>query len=577
MSSPPKTAKTTKAAKATTATKAATPKDTTTTKTATPKATAIPKAKRTTKAPRRSFNTPINRMEWLFSVGIVAIVGSGISLNLSDAFTSPSAPKTPVAEVATQNPTTDGATQESSPLPASSGDPTPGRVSPPVLGNKADGPTRDAVIQALDPILATFPDQGTGVALLDPSGEVVVSKGADTPLLPASTIKVATGTALWNVFGPDHRFETTFVTQHPPGPDGIINGDLYVLGDGDPTWMSELSVDWKVRPPRPTLSTGDIANELIEAGIKGITGSIVGVDPIFTGEATAPGWKPSYLPEQNATRIYALSVDRGLVFAPKSKEGVNLQDGALIYHTRQVDGPKAQEGYALSTSLDTRKDTAAALTQSLLARNVPVAGPPASAEAAPADAQQVASVPSLPLRQMVDWIELRSDNHMADMLVRRLDVHLGGDGSFVSAGQHVIDHVEALGVDSAGMVMKDGSGLSRDDHISAAQLAAILLHMGYSDPDWLGSLSLMGETGTTSNRLKNTAAHGRWMGKTGSLDDVVSYAGAIKDRQGGLWTIALLANGKAAGGQAYTLHDQILTTLATVLEPPAQFSSPKGM
>lgn len=509
--------------------------------------------------------------EWVLSLGLVGMAGLAFWLTAIDATMVPK-PDPSVASLTVPS------ERNANPMGASEADserPKGGqrRVSPPMLGDAPDAQTLEVIQEGLQPVLDKFPKgSGTGVALIDPSGRVVTGINVDKPMLPASTIKVATGSALWNTFGPDHHFNTKVMVRGDLSPDGVVNGDLYLVGDGDPTIMSELAIDWKVRPPRPTLSMGDIAEAVRKAGITSVTGSVVGVDTIFHGDSTAKGWKDSYIGEQNATYIHALSVDRGLVILPKGeKTGKQADISKAVYHPTQV-GQNEPDSYQTITSPDTRLDAAAALTQSLSARGVTVGGQPGSADALPADAKEVTKIPSPALRQMVDWIELRSDNHMADMLVRRLDVQTGGDGSFASGAAQVIEHIEALGVDTADMVLEDGSGLSRDDRITPTQLAQVVLHMGYTDPDWLGSLAVMGETGTTSNRLKNTPAQGRWHGKTGSLDDVVSYVGAIKDRQNNVWTLAMLANTKEGIGTIEPIHDELLVAIAKMLVPPPSFT-----
>lgn len=448
-------------------------------------------------------------------------------------------------------------------------------IKPPVLGQGADEQTLNLIREGLDPVLAKFPKgDKVSVALLDPSGKPVTGFNQYAPLMPASTIKVATGSALWNTFGPDYHFSTKLMARGDISPEGTLNGDLYLVGDGDPSLMSELAIAWKVRPPRPTLSMGTIAEAARKLGIKSISGSVVGVDNIFHGDQAAKGWKDSYFAEQNATHIHALSVDRGRVIIPKEEKGTKKTEvEKAVYHPTQV-GQSEPDAYQTITSPDTRLDAAAALTQSLSARGITVAGVPGTGAAVPADAKEIAKVQGPALRQMVDWIEQRSDNHMADMLIRRMDVENGGDGSFSSAASGVIDHMEKMGIDTAEMVMEDGSGLSRDDRVTAEQLAQIVLHMAYTDPDWLGTLSVLGESGTTANRLKNTPAQGRWHGKTGSLDDVVSYVGAIKDRQNNVWTLAMMANGKSAHGFE-TTQDELLLAIANLLVPPPNFTAPK--
>lgn len=541
-----------------------------------PKATQRKRGKvKLTKSPKQTGPTlgrgPRTITEWVLSLGLVGIATLAFGLTAIDSKMAPKPDQSNAALAVTSNHST-------TPTETSEGDSerpkgTKKNVNPPVLGDAPDAATLKTIQNGLKPVLDKFPKgSGTGVALIDPSGKVVTGINEDKPMMPASTIKVATGTALWNTFGPDHHFNTKVMIRGDLSSEGVVNGDLYLVGDGDPTIMSELAIEWKVRPPRPTLSMGDIADTVRKAGVKSVTGSVVGVDTIYHGNTTAKGWKDSYIGEQNATYIHALSVDRGLVVLPKGeKPGKNANLEKAVYHPTQV-GQNDPESYQTITSPDTRLDAAAALTQSLSARGVNVGGQPGSADALPVDAKEVTKIASPALRQMVDWIELRSDNHMADMLVRRLDVQTGGEGTFSSGAAQVIEHVEALGVDTSDMVMEDGSGLSRDDRITPTQLAQVVLRMGYTDPDWLGSLAVMGETGTTTNRLKNTAAQGRWHGKTGSLDDVVSYVGAIKDRQNNVWTLAMMANSKEGTNNIEPTHDELLVAIAKMLVPPPSFS-----
>ncbi len=530
---------------------------------------------RKSSAPTSRYRGPATIIEWIMSVGLVGLVGLALGLNAVSAYTAPqSAP--PISSMAAQQAATPEPGQASD--PNSEGISRVGRdVRPPMLGKAADTNAVEVIRKTLAPTLARFPQHDqVSVALIDPSGRMIVGLNEDEPLLPASAIKVATGSALWNTFGPDYHFTTRLMARGDLSPDGVLNGDLFLVGDGDPSLMSELAIDWKVRPPRPTLSMGTIAEAIKKAGIKSITGSVVGVDNIFHGDQIAKGWKDSYISEQNATYIRALSVDRGRVIIPKNENASDERaTDKAVYHTTQV-GNAEPETFQTIASPDTRKDAAAALTQSLSARGVMVGGLPGAEDALPSDAKEVTAVQGPALRQLVDWMALRSDNHMADMLIRRLDVQEGGDGSFKSASNVVIDHMEQLGIDTANMVMEDGSGLSRDDRVSAMQLAQIVLHMGYTDPDWLGTLALMGETGTTTNRLKNTPAQGRWMGKTGTLDDVSTYVGAIKDRQNGVWTLAMMANKTTSASEAETLQDELLVSLAKVLVPPPSFSPSEG-
>lgn len=167
-----------------------------------------PKPKRARKpstppATKSRGRSPQTLAERLISVGLVGVVALAIGLHTFDSkMVSQADPSSPALAVPSRQADAETAISEGSSEPAG------GRAKPiraPVLGQAPDAATTQLIKDGLKSALDAFPKgKGTGVALIDPSGRVVTGINEEVPMMPASTIKVATGAALWNTFGPDH-------------------------------------------------------------------------------------------------------------------------------------------------------------------------------------------------------------------------------------------------------------------------------------------------------------------------------------------------------------------------------------
>ena len=411
----------------------------------------------------------------------------------------------------------------------------------------------------LEAAAAAFPeDAEVSVAVVDDLGRPVFDVAGDRPLLPASAAKLAAGAAALLLLGPDHRLTTTVRAVGELDDEGVLRGRLEVVGGGDPALSTEVYRSL-VYLDRPHTALEALADAVVDAGVRVVTRGLVAAPDAFGSTPIAPGWKDGYLTDLDARRITALTVDGGL-------------DVAVV-------SPPPEPELQLVLADDPTRRTVELLRGLLEERGVRIA---ADVGLADGESQEVASVAGPTLREHVRFAFERSDNHTTDTLFRLVGAELGADG-WLASGVAVADLLAAAGVDTTGMVLADGSGLSRDDRVSAATLANLdqVLRAGRLGAVWRDALAVAGEEGTLRRRLRGTVAEGRFLGKSGTLNDVTSLAGTVEGPDGrAAYHVAALANVAPGAGRwpAYVVINDLVALLAedaagcTRLPPPEEVS-----
>lgn len=359
-----------------------------------------------------------------------------------------------------------------------------------------------------------------GLVVLDPQGEVVLDHHGDQPLIPASTQKLVTAALALETLGPDHRLRTE-VYATDPVEDGVLDGDLLVVGGGDPALGDPL---WgRVLPQRPRTPLEALAGGVAEAGIREIRGQVIGVASVLPWQPEPSGWPSRYLANGDATRSSGLTVNGGR-------------------RLRQRGGGVRGEP-AGSPALE----TARSLRLQLNEQGVNVAGKPGVINELPNGTDGVAAIDSPPLTELLRYMVRRSDNHLADTLWRVAGSE-DGDGSWASGAQAAAEVLEGMGIDPGPAELVDGSGLSRDDRLTARQLALLDHRMATAHgATWDRLKAVSAETGTLRRRLHGTVAAGQLHAKTGSLRDVRALAGSVHGPEG-RWHMAIVANELDASG-----------------------------
>jgi D-alanyl-D-alanine carboxypeptidase/D-alanyl-D-alanine-endopeptidase (penicillin-binding protein 4) len=404
---------------------------------------------------------------------------------------------------------------------------SPVPASPPPPPVPALTPELESLQQTLTAIV-TSPDFATAspsvaVAVRDDQGRRVVDVNSDLALLPASTMKLLVAAVAMDAFGPEHRITTSVASTLPVDSFGYLNGDLVLQGGGDPVLATD-AYGVHVYPSRPRTRLEELADAVAAAGVKWIAGNVIGDGTGWGGQPLAPGWRDVYLSDHDARYITPLTVDSGLTV------DVTIPDtGEVEVILHLADDPAAT--------------AAGEFVRLLRQRGIHVTGVGMGTEAPVEASYPVADVQSPPLRDLLRFMVQRSDNHLADTLLRHIGHELGGDGTWQGAGEVVRAALFEMGVDVAGVTVVDGSGLSRDDRVTAAALAdldAAMARTPHAD-EWAGLMAVTGESGTLRRRLAGTHGHGRFYGKTGTLDDVKAVAGFVTD-DGGRLHLSVLAN-----------------------------------
>lgn len=437
--------------------------------------------------------------------------------------------------------------------------PVPAGASPAPAAATTPDPAYTPLRRHLERLLvAAGLREGTAVALAvrDGRGRPVALIDADRPLLPASTQKLVTAAATLQWLGDHHRFVTAAAGTGALDAEGVLHGDLVLVGSGDPALATPRFM--RRYPERPATPLAALADRLVEIGLRAVAGSVVGDTSLFGTDPVPPGWKPDYLSQLAGRRVTALAVDAGL----------DLTDPAGAVAAADPAGRAAAE-----------------LTALLAERGVMVSAAPAVVRAPLRTGPDLAVVQSPPLRELLRHTVRHSDNHMADMLFRTLGAADGGDGGWEAGGAAARSALRALGVDVGGAVLADGSGLSRDGRLSAALLVELDATLSASPLAlrWRDAMAVTGRRGTLRGWLDGTVAAARFAGKTGTLDDVRTVAGSARG-PGGRLHAALLVNGlhPADAGRADVLMRAVVLALAAhvhgcdlpVLEPTGRRGAP---
>lgn len=404
------------------------------------------------------------------------------------------------------------------------------------------------------------------------SGAELFAASPDRALVPASTQKLLTALAALDAFGAGHNFETEVRAPAEPDANGAVAA-LYVRG-ADPAMTGEQW--WR------------LANDLRALGVERVSGDLVLDDSLFDSERWHPSWQPVSARAYHAP-IGALAANYGAfrvlvtpgsapaaparvridppvpylqlastarTAAPGSSASLGVERAALteggerVIVTGAIPFASAPREIWRSV-LDPLGYAGAVFRQQLEAAGIPVAGH-AKRGSMPPDAVLLESFEGLPLRTVVDLFLKYSNNFIAESLLKQIG-HLdtGAPGSWQNGATSLRARLAALGLPLDGITLVDGSGLSRDNRVSARLLVAALRRAEDSfgvGPDLLAALPIAGEDGTLRKRAE--AARRLVRAKTGSLDGVTALAGYARTERGRELAFALISNGHRQGDAA---------------------------
>lgn len=445
-----------------------------------------------------------------------------------------------------------------------------------------------------------FVHTSTGVSLRNvATGEVVASHYGNASLIPASNLKVLTTASALAMLGPNFVFRTRLAHDGVLHADGVLEGNLYIIGSGDPSLGS------------PKMEGTPGLKRLLEqfrlavqqAGIRQINGRIIADDEAFSSAANGSHWQWLDMGNYYGCGTFGLNVHENLYylrFQQRASLGATppvavvepaipgLQftnevtsaergsgDNAYIYgapytYRRHLRGtiPVGSGRFTIKGAIpDPPLFLAQQLANSLENIGIIAQRPPATIrqlnQSTDVERTTIFEHQSPGLAALVERTNMESVNLYAEALLRAIGFEYQQEGS-VSAGLDAIKtYWTRKGLDFSGVQLYDGSGMA-PRNVYPAHFMTNFLRLVYADeqvrPSFIASLPLAGRSGSLRNSLKNTAAQGRLRAKTGSLEQVRCYTGYFPNSQGTLMAFSIMINNYEGSGAG--ARKQILGLLA---------------
>jgi D-alanyl-D-alanine carboxypeptidase/D-alanyl-D-alanine-endopeptidase (penicillin-binding protein 4) len=462
---------------------------------------------------------------------------------------------------------------------------------------------------------ASGPDKGAwGVLVSDAdTGEVLYARNPDAYFMPASVAKLFTTALAFATLGPDYRERTTVATNGTIDAAGVLNGDLILIGRGDPS-LSNRKFPYGKKEEREgpaDKALAELADAVAARGVKEITGDIVADDSMFQHELIPSGWLADDMLWSYGAAVSAVAVNDNtftLDLRPGASEGdparyeaplavdfyyvENLirtgprgseekiaaarDPGSRVIHlsgTMPLDAPPRRLTFAIEAPAEF---VASLLSRLLAARGVRIDGQARARHAGgtAGDAVSFGTVlaerNSVPLADEARLTNKNSENLHAELLLLLAAHEKAGARNYEDALKFASTFFGAAGIADGDIALSDGSGLSRKDLVTPRAVVQLLRYA--STQPWgelyRSTLPVAGEDGTLSDRMKNTPAEGHVFAKTGTIGHGNTLSGYATTAHGAHLVFSILGNNNNLHAQdANRVIDSICVAMVEELEP----------
>ncbi|MFC3494482.1 D-alanyl-D-alanine carboxypeptidase/D-alanyl-D-alanine endopeptidase [Glycomyces rhizosphaerae] len=446
-------------------------------------------------------------------------------------------------------------------------------------GDEALGAAIDAILT--DPKLV---DSQASIVVKDAAtGEVVYDHNGNQRAIPASNNKIATVAAAFETLGADYTFTTEVLGDRPV--DGVVSGDLYLRGSGDP---SMLQADYE-----------QLAADLADLGVSQVDGDLVADDTAFDAARHGDEWAWGDLQFKDAMEISALTIGSGddhaagtvrVFVAPGEAAGdpakvttvpetdyVTIENSATTgtatsvsinrdehSNTITVSGTVAAETFGTRSVIEPTAMVADVFADALADNGIELTGDIRTGEETPQGPESLASHASAPLSELAAALMKPSNNSYAEAFFKAVGLANTGEGTFTTGKEGVYAAIEKYGVNTDPIRQVDGSGMSRWDEVTPDMVTDLLI--GAKDASWFdawyASFPVACTDGTLLSRMCNTEAAGNVRAKSGTLTSVSALSGYVTDADGRELVFSVLFNDHIASS-VKSLEDQIAVAIAS--------------
>ena len=414
----------------------------------------------------------------------------------------------------------------------------------PIAVDVAEAESAAAFEQVADDLTSTITD---GMCLTIRRGEeIVLDERGDVPLIPASNMKLLVAAVALDELGGDHTFRTEL--RSVPPVSGVVPGDVYVVGGGDPVLVTADFVDPKPHPAVNTTTLDALADQLVTAGITRIDGDIVGDASRYDDEFRVDAWG----------------------------DGITFDDAGPYDALLVNDGMIGNGNFAIVPA----QSAANEVERVLEARGIEVVGSTRQAQTPDDPAlSTLALIESEPLTEVLVELLHTSDNNTAELLLKEIGFVARGEGTRAAGAAVVGERLAEWGVPLPGAAVVDGSGLSRDNRLACVSLSAVLAVAPVAE-ELRDLLPVAGRDGTLDDQLIGTPAEGALQAKTGTLTDVKALTGVLDGADGEPVEFALVLNVDGANDPAsYTPYwasvIDLIVQYPIVVEPDPDRFAPR--
>ena len=443
-----------------------------------------------------------------------------------------------------------------------------GTVAPaPVIDDRA------ALRYTIDSILGLSETRHArwGVLIVDPErGDTLYSHDAGKLLVPASNQKILTSAVALDALGPDFRYETHFLAGGPVR-DGVLDGDLFVIGRGDPTISDHMAGD-------AMLPLQAVADSIAARGVTRIRGGLLPLGDAFPDANIGHAWEHDDLATSSGAAIDELLFNEGIAHV-HVRAGTTVGDTVSARTTPARTFPRLRLLAITTDSMGVDSVARLSAVKDTLRGDVVIAGAIPQGDSAtltvafrdPAAAYLAALREALadrgitiedslftdttrqdtlfilrspPLSEILAAFMKPSQNQIGEVLFKTVALVQSDTGTARVARRLFAERLRAWGAEPDGFLVWDGSGLSRQDLVSPATLIRVLdtMRRHANFQIYYDAFPVAGVDGTLRTRMRGTAAEANARGKTGTLSNVRSLSGYVTTADGRLLLYSVLCN-----------------------------------